>query len=578
MPTMKKNIVKKPSGIPNFFSDVRFFLLLLLLAIVVAYWGLWDTFYQQDEWIAVGYAMGNGWDFFYRHHWFQILAGTGRILSSIISVTIFSVFPFEIWPFSVFALVFHFANSVLVYLISYKFTKSHFISGIAGLFFSVSSIGDQAILWAGAATNVLPSTFLIFLSIFTYGEYMEQRKKYLLLLSFTSAVTAYYFRENSLFLFVFLPVLYFLWERKIEVKKRILHAVRLHAPLLGFLTVILVLRILDLQSRYYVGHFVTNSEFVKEKLALHMILYPLSSLSQMFVHSMQMFSWANLFERIYYPYLSATVPSPAVYEFVITDMFSFVLSLLLLFTLFHLYRHYKQHRIPVLFSLSFIFLSLLPYAMLEKPNAYLESRYYYTSILGGGLLFGILLQGGRAYLVRISGKQSIAAFIVLVFALLYFFQQYLWIRKDLDLQIMLGKQRKDFLTSLQLLYPNLHDKTVFYFTGSQDYYIPGNKIPFQLGPGYTFMTWYFDSGKIPEKFIREEFLSDLASQGYIEEQGAGFGYYRDFDKLLQDVGEYNIAKSDIVSFYYDGTKKKLVDISVEVRREIEASESAVSDK
>ncbi len=543
--------------------------------ILFTYFNLFFTFYQQDEWIAVGYAMENGIDFLLKYPLLNIIAGSGRILGTSISILFLKYFPFQIWPFALFSILLHFANTLLVFFIAHKVSKKSFIAALSGLFFAVSSVSDQAVIWAGAITNVLPASFFIFASLLLYLLYFEKKKKLLLFFSFLSAITAYYFRESAAFLFMLLPFLFFLLsrEKRINVEK-IKDMILLHFPLISFLVFVFIMRILSLQGKVFSGHFVTNNAFVKERLLSHLLLYPINALSQMFVHPGQMFSWASYFEKIYYPYVTIMVPSPAVYEFVVSDLLSFTFSLLILFIVFLLYKEFRQYRMTIIFATTFIVFSFIPYAILDKPSGYLESRYYYTSIMGTGILFAILGDALRSYLSKYSKLKKIASLVVVFLVIIYLHHQYTWIQKDITLQVALGNERKNFLVSVKRLLPHPNEKTILYFTGSQDFYTADNKVPFQLGPGYILMTWYYDTGRVPSRFIREEFLSHLFAQGYEEENGKGFGYYRDFEKLRQDTEKYQFHQTDIHAFYYDANEKELRNISEKVRADLNASRSA----
>ena len=85
-----------------------------------------------------------------------------------------------------------------------------------------------------------------------------------------------------------------------------------------------------------------------------------------------------------------------------------------------------------------------------------------------------------------------------------------------------SQTRIKFLNQMSLLLPKLEsNKNIFYITGDTDYYIVGNKVPFQQGMGYTLMVWYYHTGKIPKDLINENFLWELNSQGYKEIDNKG---------------------------------------------------------
>lgn len=550
-----------------------YFLSITFLTIWV-YRNHFQTFYQQDEWLAVGFAIENGRDFLFKYPILQMLTGTGRIPGTAISILFLKLFPFQIWPFSLFAISMHILNSLLVFFIAYRVSKGLFIACIAGIFFTIASVSDQAVIWAGAITNVLPSTFFLLLSIFLYLRYISDKNNLLFWLSISSGIASYYFRESTMFIFIFLPLIALIMSKGRNRLKESIRILSSHWILGAFIIFVVVVRFVHLQSGYQEGHFVTNNANTSEKIFLHAVFYPLTSFSQAFIPPGQMFPMARQFEEIYYPYVSQTILSPAVYEFVISDMLAIIFSLLFIFFLAYIYMQKKKYRITIVFSGIFFVLSVLPYIILDKPNSYLESRYYYTSIFGAAVLLGVVSDFLLRSFIKPLKSTFFAYGVVVLFLSMFFLSQITYISKDIQSQIEIANERKNFLMSLQNKLPSLPDTSMLYFTGSQDYYTPGNKIPFQLGSGFIFMSFYYHTGQIPSALIREEFLSHLFAQGYREVDGKGFGYYRDFEKLRQDSDLYEMSLENIYAFSYDGGTKSLTNISEYVREDLYASREA----
>ena len=136
---------------------------------------------------------------------------------------------------------------------------------------------------------------------------------------------------------------------------------------------------------------------------------------------------------------------------------------------------------------------------------------------------------------------------------------------------MVAQERKQLLFALKSYYPVLPVNAVVYMTGNTaGYYgLPELKIPLQQGPGYTIMTWYYATGSIPDNFLSSYYLWNINDEGYRSDQGKAFGYFWNKESLIQAIQKYSIRQQQLVGFYYDSNSKKLMNITNDVRKELQ---------
>lgn len=543
--------------------------LALFLIIVFAYQNIFFTFYQQDEWWTVGHILTEPvWGFVSHFSPLGLIAGGGRPLSVPIQYLLYSSPFFEVKQFAVFAISLHFLNTVLLFLIVKKMTRNISFSFIATLFFATASVSSQAVVWIGANTTTLPSAFFALLSIYLYNFFLKNEKNKFLYASLGFAIVAYLFKDSAVFLFVLLPIMYVLFSKK---KTPIQALIKTHAILIGYAGVAIFIKLFELFSVLNIkttSNVAGNNDSVV-RLLFHFVLYPFESLSQMFFYPGNIFSIAEYVGKINYPRIWETPLAPVATETIGGELVSIVLSAFLLVVLSIIYMLFKQGRKILIFAISLTFLSFLPYIVLEKGSSFLESRYFYIGVAGGGILLAIIFDFLRSVLVQ-QAKMSIrwASIFLLIPILLYTYGHIASIRTDLAKQVLIASERKNFLTNLKRLRPSLQNKPIFYVTGDTDYYISNHKVPFQQGMGYTLMVSYYDSGEIDKELLQQSFLWGILEQGYKEIDGKGFGYFWDIDELKREVTLKNLNKNSIVGLYYESKNQILKDITNETIKRV----------
>lgn len=552
---------------------VSFFVFLAAI-ISFAYYRLFWTFYQQDEWISLGHTLVGGLGAFTSDLTIvQLLTGQGRPLSAPIHFIFYNYFPLSIAPFATFAICMHFLNSFLVFILVRKITLNDFMAIIAGLFFGIVSSGDQAVSWPAASTTTLPAAFFSLLSLFFYFDFLKKKENRLLYISLISIITAVLFKEYSLVVFLLFPFIYILFgSEKFSFTK----IIRVHLPFLCyFIPIFLIKSFIFFNAVNPAGIIVTTSSYVKEKIAFHAIFYPLESLSQIFIRGDILYPLADLFGKTNYLRIWGDTSAPVVMETMAADMLSLFFSFLILLIMGIVYFYNKALRKIVVFGVVFTLSSFIPYIILDKQTGYLESRHYYFAVAGAGLLFAVFFESLRLILTRnLRFSLNFSTILISFLIFLFLFQQIKYIYTDIDTQVILAKERKHFLRSLNDLYPTVPEKPIFYISSDHDFYIPGNKVPFQQGMGYTLMVLYYKTGVVPKELLNQDYLWIMTEQGYKEVNGKGFGYFWDLNRLKKEVHDKNLNVNNIVAAYYKSSEMQLIDITKQFREQVKTSAPA----
>lgn len=569
------NKKKKKSILQRVLNGNSLFFFFLSIALVfVAYHNLFNAFYQQEEWIGVGYALTRGLEAFIPSYSVsQILTGQGRIMAAPINFLFYRYFPLNILPFVIFALVFHVANTYLVFALIRKISKSLFLAFSTGFFFAVASVSDQAILWPATVTTSLPAGFFSFLSLVLFTHFVQCDKRRYLFFSFASSFVAVLFKESSFFIFLLFPVIFILFNRK---KISFTKIVKIHLPVIFYLAIVFLVKVLSsINSLIPNGVYTSTTATTWQKILFRLIFYPLESLSQIFIRGSFLYPATNVFLLNNYYRIWGTPSAGVVAETIGADMLSIFFSFIILIVIAYIFLQVAKLRRIILFGVFFVLFAFIPYIFIDKPTAYIESRHFYMSVVGAGLLFSVFFYFLRYCLIKYVKLSKIVSTIVVFFPMTIFMVlQIQFIHEDVNAQVQLASERKKFLKSLQAIHPTIPKKPIFYFTSDQDFYMPGNKVPFQHGFAYSLMILYYNTGLIPKELLITDFLWVMTDQGYKEINGKGVGYFWDLDLLKKEMHEKKLDIESLVAAYYNSNTMSLINISDDIRRDIEASISA----
>lgn len=531
----------------------------LLAIILYTYWGLWNTFFAQDEWASLGLVQANGlWGNLGLFTPLQLIAGKDRIFGSLLNNAFHYYVPFHVGAFAVFALVFHWANSMLVFIAIEKLAKNKLMGLLGALFFAVAATPSQAVTWISAYTTTLPNAFFVLLGIVAYLS----NKRNVSILSF---IVAYYFKESSIFLIFILPIAEYVFAKKVPSVKTMM--IRF-MPLFLFVLMIVFLRGATLLSAAgEAGVLVSRGSEAIVQFMIHAIVYPIIGSVQIFIPAVTMFSAADRFGHLAYEFLDLHPMRQAIQHIVFSDVLAAYIAIAGSVLLAFIWLRVKRLRGIVFLSLCFMFLSFVPFSILDRPaSSYFESRYYYLGAIGASLLFAIVMQG-----LMVIKRHVIFLALVLAATAGFLYKQAVFVKRDVARLVIQGIERRDFLKKLSEVKGTLPDKPIIYIEGdSPGFYGIGDlAVPFAQGMGYTAMVWLFDTGKIPKEFLETMFLWNINSQGYQETVEGGFGYFYKKNSLVEYLQlNQTVSVEQVVAFSYVAREHRLINITEKIRKDI----------
>lgn len=524
---------------------------LIVIFTFFIYYDVLNIFYQQDEWQTIGnnITLSNFWDIFSNANLLSFISVQERFASNVLSYFLMGKNAFTINLMGVYSIFFHLVNTILVFTIVRKWViKDSMPAALAAIFFAVSSVSLSAVSWFGTSLGTLPAVTLILLALFFYFLYIQKGSKKWITLALVTLYASFFFKEIGIFLLTLLPLALFV----IKSNKASKWLTCVFAFVFFLVVALRVINLVYLSNRS--GElFVTSSQpNLLPTVFTRAIMYPLTSFSLTFLPPVLLISTAKSFTNIYYP----TIPSQEfnlVAQTAVLDLLATIATFTLIILL---YLSTKKEDIAAkkmtMFWIIFFFLSFMPYILLGKTYAYLESRYYYLGNLPAGILLAMLTTSLKKYL----DKKNIGI-IAVVLAAGFLMSHSYYLKKDLSELVLISKERKEILSKISKIKPSLDQKNLFYLESNHDYYIPGNYLPFQQGLGYTLMVWYYHQGKVPKEFIEDKFLWNINTQGYKELNGFGFGFVRERDELEKIMREHNLSSNQITYLYYDYVSQKL---------------------
>lgn len=520
-----------------------------------------NVFYQQDEWHALGsyFAQNSFWDLF-NVNFFKAILGEGRIFSSILGYFFLRNFPFENFPLALYGFILHFLNTLFVFALGVELIGKKNLAFISAAFFGVCSVSAGTVSWYSTSIGTLPATTLILLAVLLFWNGFNGKKSY-----FFPAYIALYisqpFKEIGYFLFLSLPLTAFLYQR-LSIKSFL---IKFWYYLVTFI-VITVYRITQLSSyssESIVFTQASSSNFIFT-IVLRAIMYPFTSLSLVYIPPEFLIKTAKVFVNHYYPFFPSEHYNLIV-ESVVLDLLAITLSFLLIFTTLIISKKSKiQIQKNIIFTIVIIISSFLPYIILSKTYAYLDSRYYYMAAAFSGILFGFFILNLLSFF-----KNKYFKFTIVFLSVAFLIWHMQLAKADLNDLSKLSIERKSILSQLKQLKPTLTKRNVFLVIGDRHYYLAhDNYIPFQQGIGYTILVWLNNDNVEFRKLLGDMTLWELGSQGYFESGEGGFGYFWDEEKFKKIIDDKQLSSDEYTALYYNSKTGVLDNISAKYNREI----------
>jgi hypothetical protein len=385
-------------------------------------------------------------------------------------------------------------------------------------------------------------------------------------------IIAYLFKESSIFLFFLFPIMNIVYKQR---EFAFIGFLKTYSLFIAYACVVIIARVNSiLRLGVSAGAFVSGSSLVWQKMLMHVFLYPVLSLPQIFIPQQIMFTISGWFQKINYGGIQGFSSSQLGVETIVSDFVSFIMAVCILMVIYVMGKSNKRLSSYLLCAVLFTLASFFPYAILDKKSAYIDPRYFYIGSAGGGFILALVFSWVLFEFQR--KKKIIYRLLTLSIFLLfsaYIFKNYQWITRDIRYMILTATERRNVLLQIRAFMPDDLKNPVFYVTGNHfGYYgIPEVKVPFQQGFGYTLMVWNYSSGTIPAQLLRETFLWRIREQGYKEVEKKGFGYFYDLNTLKRYVLDGIVVPSQVIGLYYDTDTKTLQDITSETRNILKQS-------
>lgn len=568
-------------------QDFLFFILAAFL-ILVAYGDIFKTFFQQDEWSWFGrYMYWNSigrmpflhaflMGFFPRasYHFAPLVT-----LSNAIMVWFFGL------NFSYYAatsLALHFLNTILIYYLAKNLTKREDIGFFAGLYFAINSTHYNAIVWIGASLITQGAALFSILSLIFFVNYLQRKEKKYFWFSLLALYLALGFRESAVFLFLLIPTFWFFFQRgRLDQKSKKDIRIFLITASFYFLSYLILIVIggkIEGPDIVQFTPFLSPLAFIYQGITI-----PLKAFSQVFVFPKQIFFLAEKWVELSHPFLleqKLGFDPHALFQTIGAELISYVLTtffFLITINIYFLLKKAKETCLSksLIFGVLLILIGVLPcvFLLLRGQRGIvimIRPRDLYISSVGAALLIGVSVVFLAEKIIGKKRKFLLYPFIFFLFCLLFFYHQNNLKDEVFPVQIERSRQRKGILNQILKSYPQVQSKFIIYTESDTAYYGHAElSLPFQSGAGRSIMLWYaFYQRDLPLEFFENDFLYLFNEEGYREIQGKGFGYFHNFDKLVEALEENNLPSESVYAFSWRGQDEELFDITNQVRQRL----------
>lgn len=551
-----------------------FFIVGIILLSLFIYWELPLTFFQQDEWQFFGAAISalatsnpvlN-----------TILPFGGQLthfypLSKLLFLLQYMLFKVSFPPYALIAIALHSINVVLVFILINKITTIKLISFATASLFLVNSFSHQATSWVLAADFTLSSTLFLLLSIIFFIDFLYKRQQSYLIISLIFLFISLFFKEVSLFLFLLYPIYLYLFDKYYHrvdwqlFKKPLL-------LITGFGFFYILIRVFFLFSpirspQPEIGDVTVATPIV---YFYRFLTIPLKGFAQSFFPQRFFIDISDRLLHLGYPqFVDWGVSNPNISQSIGFDLISYMFTIIIFLISFLLFRYLNKIKIVefsrlIPIALIFLLTNFLTFIFIPGRAGYFsifEPRNLYVASISSSFLVVILLYTIVSVLTK-GIKTKVVFFVLLLLPILIAHTQA--IRADLRELKLIGQMRKSFLTTIEKDHPSLPERVIIYTQSDRSYYgMPESEkiLPVQSGFGRMMMVWYQQKQQFPVCLYEDQFLQDLLAEGYKECESVGFGYFRDYNKLIREIKKSNFPIEDIIAYQWDGGIDQLTSIT-----------------
>lgn len=546
------------------FHNRKILVAILPLVSIAFYFRLFENgFFQQDEWFVFSeYVLHRGlsWGEL-MSYFFTPSVGHYTPLTILVVHVLFSTFELNYPVYLFISLILHATSLVTFFYLAVLIFKDMKLAWLSSFLFGIMASHFQATSWIIANIPAHLSSIFGLLSLILLFKLTDGNNTKNIYISIFFLLTSLLFKETTIFLFALGPLAVTLFDGNSKhTKSRWMKLIILCG--MGYL----LLRALMFLSPIKTPDTTVFSSQTKLKFVYNFITVPLKAISQTIVPEGSLKYAGIAIADLLGDHVTGEKGTPRYDIFVLKQvMESISLSLSLFFLGMFVYCTLKNRSNYLLrvgfFGLSWLILGGVIFAFApEKPGVIftIDSRYLYFVSMGGAIFIVSLLS------MIFQNKHSLFLFVLLLIMTINIY----WLNKSVTDTSTVGAARKRILEQLKREYPVLPKKVIFYTESTKSFYglpVEDRILPFQSGLGQTLLSWYYSEQRFPKVFFKNRFLWDISSQGYMESNGVGFGYFRDFELLSKSIGLNKIPLENVIAYRYDASDNSLSDITNEVR-------------
>ncbi|MFZ5799982.1 MAG: hypothetical protein ACOY3D_01205 [Candidatus Omnitrophota bacterium] len=539
-------------------------------AIIFTYWKMLHKHFIGDEWTMISETMysstlGLGYAFrVYTHHFYPVYF--------ILTNLLYAVAGLNPVYYSICGISIHIINSILVYILSGYFTRDNRIRLIAALLFAVNYPAMEIVFSNAVYMNMGVGGLFSLLSMIFFAKSLTQRRHSAL--NFTVAMAALLLSflggEYSFFLYLVFP----LWAL-LSVDGGIKRFLKRMAALAGTAGLYFWLRSLSANK---ISGFSTMEDHFSEFI-YKLWLYPFKVFSQTYIPREIMTGWAQRLNQIFHIH-PRIFQSPDYFAGSwLSHPLTIIFTLLVAMLVIYLSRKNKMpQRNALIIWFAYVVFSVYPYAVpSEVYYAFLQSRYYFYPTVGTSLLLALMflyfLEILQERIKRPGLRRNLFAVMATIVFAPMLLSHYRYINTYLEEQARWGAIRKSVLDTMYNAYPRPEAKSIFYTESNGSYYGYEKIMPFDDGFANILLTYYIGKGNnFGVDFLNlGRFFRNYYSEGYKEINGQGFGYFRDYDKLLTCLKENHLSAENVYAFRFNASSNETTDITEDIRSRIKNS-------
>ncbi len=557
------------------------------LVVIGTYYQSLFSYFEGDEWVYFrNYRYAIVTPLWFIQGLFEIfrrgiLPGEHLVpISNMIYVWQYKLFGLSFTPYIVQSLVTHAIVSLLYGKVIFELTHRRLYAFLAAVLFAGWAAHAQAVTWTLAAVLAENALLFTLISVIFLLKYLKLARHKYLWFSAISLLIGIFNKETVFTYALLLPVV--LAASLFRQKRKLADIAKSLLPFFVVLTIAIAL-----QFAYRTRTNVAQKDLSVSGFAYRYITLTSKMLAQSFVQPSTLINWSKSFTEAQFPYFNQEkeVQGTTYNLFTQTvgpEFFSHIVTLGLIIIGIILLNDRKnlwmKAMAVIVFLVGALPISLIP---LNFPwwqyQGIVDSRHMYHTSPAIIILIILALEKFVTYIPDKAKHQKELVWIVLITTILFFQatavrgvivkQQedtYLSSRREIIEQM--GKQIKKPPKKMII-----YTKSDTSFYGFAAYILPFQTAFSQVVPVIFDQVHHPNGHKYPESFYKYNFLASdgLASEGYAEDGEYAIGYFLDLNKVIKTMEKERLDLGSIFAFRYESGGQKLVNITDEIRNEIQ---------